>query len=73
MSGEPDHMLGMINEIMAINPLPSYYTDVMGHVKMTSLPDITNDGYDELLIVPAVAIILLFFWKGVKARLWKHR
>jgi len=52
MSGEPDHMLGMINEIMAINPLPSYYTDVMGHVKMTSLPDITNDGYDELLIVP---------------------
>lgn len=52
MSGEPDHMVGLINEYMAINPVQSYYTAFMGPVKMSGLPDITGDGFDELLIVP---------------------
>ena len=50
-NSQPDHMVGLLNQIMAIESYAGRYVDQMHHVMMRGIPDQNDSGHDELLVV----------------------
>ena len=50
-NSQPDHMVGLFNEIMEIGDYEGTYIRSMGHPLMRSIPDVNNSGHDELLVI----------------------
>lgn len=50
-NSQPDHMVGLLNQIMAIDSYAGRYVDQMHHVMMRGISDQNDSGHDELLVV----------------------
>lgn len=51
MSEQPDHMVGLLNEIMSTSDQNGKYTSASGHDLLHAIPDVNDSGHDELLVI----------------------